>query len=91
MKFHTSKNVKTIQFFMSYAMEFDGLFSNYENIFSEKITQLNDGGVSRVIMILLGHRVRKIIDLLACYINILFSLFNNAFGKRSMLHDKTIY
>ena len=76
---------------MCYGMEFDRLFSNYENIFSEKIRQLNDGGVSRVIMILLGHRVRKIIDLLACYINILFSLFKNAFGKRSMLHDKAIY
>ena len=38
-------------------------------------------------MILLGHRVRKVIDLLACYINILFSLFKDAFGKRSMSHD----
>ena len=48
---------------MCYGMEFDRLFSNYENIFSYMIRQLNDGGVSRVIMILLGHRVRKIIDL----------------------------
>ena len=29
---------------MCYAMKFDGLFPNYENIFSSKIKLLNDGG-----------------------------------------------
>ena len=45
-------------------------------------------GVSRVIMILLAHRVRRIINLLACYLNILFSLFKITFEKRSMPNDK---
>ena len=63
-------------------MKFDDLFSNCANIYSLKIKQLNDGGASRVIITLLAHRVRRIIALLACYLNLLFSLFKNAFGKR---------
>ena len=63
-------------------MKFDDLFSNCANIYSLKIKQLNDGGASRVIITLLVHRVRRIIALLACYLDLLFSLFKNAFGKR---------
>ena len=72
-------------------MKFDGVFSNYANIYSVKIKQLNDGEASRLTMIVLAHRVRRITALLACYLNLFFSLFKNAFGKRPMSNDKAIH
>ena len=39
----------------------------------------------------LVHHVRRKITFLACDLNVLFSLFKTAFGKRSMSNDKVMY
>ena len=66
----------------------------YDNCFSKKVKQVKCCGVAQKYMYVQEFTCSPCsteITFLACDLNVLFSLFKTAFGKRSMSNDKVMY